>query len=65
MLSWIIIGVIAYAESPRIKTVSKIELTFSEVPRVSNAFEEANDNCGSAALTLVRTCGWVHSNNLR
>lgn len=65
MLSWIVIGVIACADSPRIKIVSKIELTLSEVPRVSNAFEEANDNWGSAALTLARTCGWVHSKNLR
>lgn len=46
MLSWIVIGVIACADSPRIKIVSKIELTLSEVPRFSNAFEEANDNWG-------------------
>lgn len=58
MLSWIIIDVIACADSPRIKIVSKIELPLSEVPWISNAFEGANDNGGSAALTLVRTCGW-------
>lgn len=46
MLSWIVIGVIACAYSPRIKIGSKIELTLSEVPRFSNAFEEANDNWG-------------------
>lgn len=58
MLFWIVIDVIACADLPRIKIVSKIELPLSEVPRISNAFEGANDNGGSAALTLVRTCGW-------